>query len=363
MNKKFLKTLALLLFFVLIQAYVTNNKDFNIVLSKWTGYFTPVIWAVFISVLLDPIVDFIQKKIKVKKIFAIILSFFLVFFVLILLILMIVPQLINSVKELNNIYPYIIDRVNILSEKLIYFLEKRNIWNVDMNEFQNNVAYFFKDNVNHIKNIVTSILTNIVLLTINLTNIILGVILAFLLLLDKATHLNTMKNILKIFFKPKSAKYIEEKILQTKEVFLAYITGKLIVSFIVGVSVFVVLLLTNTPYASLSAILLGLGNMIPYVGSIIGGIISAFFIFLVAPVKVLFLILAIAISQLLDGFIVGPKIIGDKVGLNSFWVMVSMMVFGGLFGIMGMFLGIPIMCVIKIIYRDMLENKKEEEKI
>lgn len=137
--------------------------------------------------------------------------------------------------------------------------------------------------------------------------------------------------------------------------------GKIIVSSVVGLSVFFILLISGTPYASLSAILLGVGNMIPYVGSIVGGLIATFLIFIVAPFKVIFLLIAIIISQLIDGFIIGPKIIGDKVGLNTFWVMLSVIIFGGLFGLMGMFLGVPIMCIIKLFYTDLLNKIKGEE--
>ena len=114
--------------------------------------------------------------------------------------------------------------------------------------------------------------------------------------------------------------------------------------------------------AVLSAILLGVGNMIPYVGAIIGGIIAFLLILLVAPIKIVFLLIAIAISQLVDGFIVGPRIIGNKVGLNTFWVIVSMIIFGNLFGIVGMFLGIPILSIIKLFYVDLLKAKQRGEK-
>ena len=81
-----------------------------------------------------------------------------------------------------------------------------------------------------------------------------------------------------------------------------------------------------------------------------------------APIKIVFLLIAIAISQLVDGFIVGPRIIGNKVGLNTFWVIVSMIIFGNLFGIVGMFLGIPILSIIKLFYVDLLKAKQRGEK-
>ena len=86
-----------------------------------------------------------------------------------------------------------------------------------------------------------------------------------------------------------------------------------------------------------------------------------FLILLVAPIKTIILLIAIIISQLVDGFIVGPKIIGDKVGLNTFWVMVSMIIFGNLFGLVGMFLGTPILSIIRLFYIDLLKAKQGGE--
>lgn len=243
------------------------------------------------------------------------------------------------------------------------YLERKEILNLDMQEFNKDISGMLKNNIANIQNFIVSLFKNMLKITINLTNFFLGLILAFFILLDKKVHIRTRDNVIKVLFGKRKTEYIIEKINQSRDIFISYIAGKIIVSFIVGLSVFVVLVITKTPYASLSAVLLGVGNMIPYIGSIVGGLIAAFLIFLVAPIKIIFLLVAIGISQLLDGFIIGPKIIGNKVGLDSFWVMISMIIFGGLFGIMGMFLGIPIMCIIKILYRDALKKINEKRRI
>ncbi|MDD7392456.1 MAG: AI-2E family transporter [Fusobacteriaceae bacterium] len=360
-KKNFFKLVALIIIFVIIQTYFQNTEEFSVVIKKWIGYFVPLIWGIFIALLLGPLVEFLEKKMKLKKLIAVILSIIFMCLVLILLALMVIPQLISSIKELNSLYPHILEKITIMSDRIMVYLEKKELLNLDMHEFNKDISGMLKNNVANIQNFIVSLFKNMLKITINLTNFFLGLILAFFILLDKKVHMNTRDNIIKVLFGKKRAGYIVEKITQSRDIFIAYIAGKIIVSFIVGLSVFVVLEITKTPYASLSAVLLGVGNMIPYIGSIVGGVIAAFLIFLVAPIKVLFLLVAIGISQLLDGFIVGPKIIGDKVGLDSFWVMLSMIVFGGLFGVMGMFLGIPIMCIIKILYRDALEKINEKE--
>lgn len=361
-KRSFFKIAALMLIFVVLQTYFQNTEEFSIVIKKWIGYFIPLIWGIFIAILLGPLVEILEKKLRIKKILAVIFSIIFMFLVLILLALMVIPQLISSIKELNNLYPYIVEKVTLISDQIMSYLERKEILNLDMQEFNKDISGMLKNNIANIQNFIVSLFKNMLKITINLTNFFLGLILAFFILLDKKVHIRTRDNVIKVLFGKRKTEYIIEKINQSRDIFISYIAGKIIVSFIVGLSVFVVLVITKTPYASLSAVLLGVGNMIPYIGSIVGGLIAAFLIFLVAPIKIIFLLVAIGISQLLDGFIIGPKIIGNKVGLDSFWVMISMIIFGGLFGIMGMFLGIPIMCIIKILYRDALKkiNEKEE---
>lgn len=364
-KKKFSKMIGLILIFILLQTYFQNENGLYMIISKWKGYFIPLIWAVFITLLLDPVVIFFENKLKIKKLFAVILAIIFMFLILIILLIMVIPQLVSSIKELNSVYPYLSDKAIKISEDVFSYLEKKNILSIDVSELNKNITNIIKNNMVSIQNFILSVFKNIMKMTVNLTNFFLGLFLAFFLLLNKKVYLKTRDNIIILLFGHRRSEYVIKKLKQSKEIFIAYIAGKILVSFVVGLSVFIVLIITGTPYASLSAVLLGVGNMIPYIGSIVGGIIAGFLIFIVSPIKIIFLLVAIGISQLLDGFIIGPKIIGDKVGLDSFWVMVSMIIFGGLWGITGMFLGIPIMCIIKILYRDALKrvNEKKEEVI
>ena len=236
---------------------------------------------------------------------------------------------------------------------------EKNIYTVNTEELNNSFTNFIKNNTSNIKEFVFAFVGGLVGWTLGFTNLIVAFTLAFLILLDKKNLIKTLENLIKIVFGVKNTPYVMNKLRLSKDIFINYISGKIIVSSIVGLCVYIILLITGTPYAALSAILLGVGNMIPYVGSIFGGIVAFFLILLVAPIKTLILLIAIIISQLVDGFIVGPKIIGNKVGLSTFWVMVSMIIFGNLFGIVGMFLGTPILSIIKLFYVDLLKRAEQ----
>ena len=249
-----------------------------------------------------------------------------------------------------------------IGKNITDYLAEKNIYTINMEEVNNYFTNFVANNVTNIRKVISALFGSLVDWTIGFTNLFLAFVLAFLILLDKEHLIKTLENIIIIVFGVKNSPYVMNKLKLSKDIFLNYISGKIIVSTIVGLCVYIILLITKTPYAALSAILLGVGNMIPYVGAIIGGIIAFLLILLVAPIKIVFLLIAIAISQLVDGFIVGPRIIGNKVGLNTFWVIVSMIIFGNLFGIVGMFLGIPILSIIKLFYVDLLKAKQRGEK-
>jgi len=359
--KNILKVIGIILIFVILQSYFMNPDNLVNIIGKWKGYFMTIIMSIFIAILLEPIVKFLKRKSKVNDILAISLSITLVVLVFVVLSLMIIPEIVSSIKELNDVYPYLSEKATTIGKKVIDYLAKKDIYTVDINKIDSYFTNFIKNNITGIQDIVSTIISGLINWTIGFTNLFLAFVLAFLILLDKKHLLKTLENIMVILFGVKNTPYVMNKLRMSKDIFLSYVSGKLIVSAIVGLCVYIVLLVTGTPYATLSAILLGVGNMIPYVGSIIGGIIAFFLILLVAPIKTIVLLIAITISQLVDGFIVGPKIIGDKVGLNTFWVMVSMIIFGNLFGLVGMFLGTPILSIIKLFYIDLLKAKQGGE--
>ena len=357
--KNILKIIGIILVFVILQSYFINPDNLVNIIDKWKDYFMTIIMSIFIAILLEPIVKYLKKKSKINDILAISLSIAFVVLIFTILSLIVIPEIISSLKVLNNIYPYISEKATTMGKNLVDYLAEKNIYTVNMNEVNSYLTNFIANNVTNIRKIVSALFGSLVDWTIGFTNLFLAFVLAFLILLDKKHLIKTLENIVIIIFGIKNTPYIMNKLKLSKDIFLSYVSGKLIVSTIVGLCVYIILLVTGTPYAALSAILLGIGNMIPYVGSIVGGIIAFFLILLVAPIKTIILLVAITISQLVDGFIVGPRIIGNKVGLNTFWVIVSMIIFGNLFGIVGMFLGAPIMSILKLFYVDLLKKAEQ----
>ena len=130
------------------------------------------------------------------------------------------------------------------------------------------------------------------------------------------------------------------------ETFIGFIVGRIIDSFIIGVLTFVVLKICTIPFALMISVIVGITNVIPFFGPFIGAIPSVFILMLERPIDALYFIIIIIVIQQIDGNIIGPKIVGNAIGISSFWVLISVLIGGGLFGFAGMALGVPVFAVI-----------------
>ena len=125
-------------------------------------------------------------------------------------------------------------------------------------------------------------------------------------------------------------------------IFAGFVRGKLLDSIIIGVMCFVGCSILKFPYTPLVSVIVGVTNVIPFFGPFLGAIPSTFLILLVSPMQALYFVLFVLLLQQLDGNIIGPKILGDKTGLSSLWVIIAILVGGSFFGLAGMFFGVPV---------------------
>ena len=147
------------------------------------------------------------------------------------------------------------------------------------------------------------------------------------------------------------------------ETFIGFIVGRIIDSFIIGVLTYVVLKICEIPFALMLSVIVGVTNVIPFFGPFIGAIPSVFILLLEDPVSALYFIIIIIVIQQLDGNVIGPKIVGNAIGISSFWVLVSVLVGGGLFGFTGMALGVPVFAVIyRYVDKLTIKSLKRKEK-
>lgn len=178
-----------------------------------------------------------------------------------------------------------------------------------------------------------------------LKNSLIGLIVMVYFLNIKDTLSAQSKKIVYSLFPLKQANRIIEEVRFTHSVFGGFITGKLLDSLIIGVICFFCMRLLRMPYVLLVSVIIGVTNVIPFFGPFIGAIPSAFLILLVSPIKCLYFLLFVLVLQQFDGNILGPKILGESTGLPSFWVLFSILLFGGLLGFVGMVIAVPTFAV------------------
>lgn len=179
-----------------------------------------------------------------------------------------------------------------------------------------------------------------------LVNLIIGMIVSVYVLCSKEIFKGQTKKIMYGVLKTEHANILLEISRKAADIFYGFIIGKILDSLIIGIICYVCMVILNMPYAMLVSTIIGVTNVIPVFGPYIGAVPTVIIIFLTEPMQgIYFLILVIALQQL-DGNIIGPKILGDSTGLSAFWVVVAIVVGGGLFGLPGMLIGVPTMALI-----------------
>lgn len=177
-------------------------------------------------------------------------------------------------------------------------------------------------------------------------NFLIGLIVMIYLLNIKRTLAGQGKRMIYAFLPLRVANETVEEFRFIHRVFSGFIIGKIIDSLIIGILCFVLMKIMHLPFELLISVIVGVTNIIPFFGPFIGAIPSALLVFLISPMQCLYFVGLILVLQQFDGNILGPKILGDSTGLSSFWVLFSILLFGGLFGFFGMIIAVPMTAVI-----------------
>lgn len=211
--------------------------------------------------------------------------------------------------------------------------------------------------------IITGVTTGVISIVNVVLNILVGVIVSIYVLYSKEKFASQSKKIVYAMMKPTKANNLIHIAKKANTIFAGFIIGKIIDSAIIGVLCFIGLSILKMPYTLLVSVIVGVTNIIPFFGPFIGAIPSAILIMLVDPLKGLYFIIFVFLLQQLDGNVIGPKILGDSTGLSSFWVIFAILVSGGLFGFVGMIVGVPTFALIYYIIKMYIQQKLEQKEL
>lgn len=316
----------------------------------------PVMFGIIIAYLLNPLLNRIENffkeksKFKAKTVRMLSITGALVIALLLLMSFfwVVIPQVYASLEELVIGMPNMIkDTMN----NLQVFWERHEIlekyFGETIKELTDNFSGIFEmDILPRLSVIISQVTSGIFSFAKSLLNVIIGFIVAVYILMEKEHFLAIAKKVVFGLCSRKVGNVIVSTMEKTHSIFSGFIIGKIIDSIIIGFLTFFILIIFRMPSALLVSVIVGVTNVIPFFGPFIGAIPSFFLILIQDPIKSLWFIVMILVIQQLDGNIIGPKILGNTTGLSSFWVITAILLSGGLFGVPGMILGVPMFAVI-----------------
>ena len=209
---------------------------------------------------------------------------------------------------------------------------------------------------NDIQNVLTTVFTSAFSVVKSLANIVIGIFASIYILASKDKFQAQSKKIVVALFKPARADHILHVGREINRVFNGFVIGKIIDSAIIGVLCYLGMLILKLPYPALVATVVGVTNVIPFFGPIIGAVPSALLILLVNPLQAFYFVIFVIVLQQVDGNVIGPRILGNSVGISGFWVLISITVATSLFGFAGMILGVPVFAVIYMLISDAVNS-------
>lgn len=192
-------------------------------------------------------------------------------------------------------------------------------------------------------------------------NFFIGLIIALYLLVSKELFAGQGKKMIYALFEEETGNLLIKNIRFVHSTFGGFISGKLVDSLIIGMLCFIGMTLLNLPYPLLVSLIVGVTNIIPFFGPFIGAVPSIILILMVNPLQALYFGIFVFILQQFDGNILGPKILGDKTGLSSFWVIFSITIFGGYWGFIGMAIGVPVFAVIYAAWKAFISRSLQKK--
>lgn len=306
----------------------------------------PFAYGLAFAFLMCPIYNKLRKKIHKFICAGICLIIMLAIFAL--LGLLIIPQLIESVTNLIRRAPDYVASLDALSNSLLAKNpELANIVKTYYSGVGDSINLWFENSfIPNINSYFTAVSSGVISVAIAFKNIIIGlIVMVYFLNMKDVTKCRAKKICYSILSIEKANTFIDDCRF-AYSAFNDFLVGKIIDSAIIGLLTFIVIGIFLIPYAAFVSIIIGITNIIPFFGPFIGAIPCALIILVESPIKCLEFVIIIFIIQQLDGNVIGPKILGNKVGVSSFWVLFSILLFGGLFGFTGMILGVPIFAVI-----------------
>lgn len=283
------------------------------------------------------------------------------------LVMLVLPQVAASISALVVSLPDELDDMGTwLHDELEKYPTAQQSWDTMYAELSSRFREWLKTDLTPMIQTILNGLGNQVASMISvMKNLLIGLIVSIYLLANRRRFFAQIRLVLYGAVKEKWAKRIDDEILFADKMFSGFLMGKLLDSLIIGIICFVGTYMMGIKSALLISVVVGVTNIIPFFGPYIGAIPSILWLILENPIHAFYFLIFVVILQQLDGNLIGPKILGNSTGLSSFWVLFSILFFGGLWGFVGMIIGVPFFAVIydivtRLVVRGLNKNQHQD---
>ncbi|AOT71205.1 AI-2E family transporter [Geosporobacter ferrireducens] len=363
---------AAILFYKLIDNIGTIYQSFGERIASIRKVLNPFLIGIFIAYILNPIVKWFERKIygpifedkkvyKYNRLFSTITVYIILIGLISLTITHVVPGILLNIMDLIAKLPTFIYNNESRIVEWVNQVYANDVYNI-VGAIEDNINSIFNRLAVILQNSLNNIVASIVTFTSSILTLILALMISFYFLIDKDSLIHGTQRFLRALFDDRHIDKLIKFCKEADEIFVKFIVGKSIDSFIIGCICYVGLLFAKSRYAVLISIIVGITNMIPYFGPLIGVPIAFLIASLNNPIKALWIALFIFILQQFDGMVLGPKILGDSVGVRPLWIIFSIILGGSLYGVIGMFLGVPVIAVAKITVERLIDRRLEEKR-
>jgi predicted PurR-regulated permease PerM len=368
---------AVILFLVLIYNISDVGKFISGALKYFYIIIKPVVWGFILAYILYRPAKFFDKNLmrikrlhnsaRARKAISIAVSLILLLLIIFLMIYFAIPGISDSISQIIVNIPGYMHNAQDMSkwltsdERFINVLDLFRIDLSDSDKINQIITSWWSDLQSALEKLAGYFINFIVVTSTAVANMILAVFFAIYMLIDKDRLFCQISNVakkisVKFYYR---TKYI---LILTDEMFYTFLTGKALCSLVIAGLVLLPCMILNIKYAALIAIIIGVTDMIPIFGPIIGSVPAILLAMLTSPIYGLWMLIIIVIAQQIETNILEPKILGDSIGINAFWVIFSIVIFGKFWGIAGMLLAVPTFGVLRILLKDWLRKPADEEK-
>ncbi|MBP3399277.1 MAG: AI-2E family transporter [Erysipelotrichaceae bacterium] len=356
-------SILILLYFSILNFDVVKNF-FSLAASVLMPFMIGFAAAFLLHPIMMGIENNLLKKTKLKQTTKRKISAGLAMVVMILVVLgflfLIFPSISDSVIKLSNqIGNYAINAEAIIEETIELYPQTANF-----------LTWFFEvgqdtlmDVVDYLKNMIPTILGYSIRLVTAVFDFIIGLIIALYIMFDRERFYKQIKKVAYVIFPVPVVKQFRELAKLSSKMFNSFIVGKIVDSTIIGIMCYIGMSLIGFDFALLISFIVGVTNVIPFFGPFIGAVPGIVILFIVNPIDSLWFALFVLALQQFDGNILGPLILGDSMGIPTLYVMFAILVGGGFFGVVGMFLGVPVFSVIYVVCKKVVEKQLAKKNI